>query len=90
MSKQYYSKTEQDAAKREPFVRMGIAIALFGLGVAVFAGGIALIWSEIASGNGVNAVWAGVLTIFFLGVVGYFLKETVSPTTEPNPDVYLR
>lgn len=90
MSNRYYSKTEQQAAEREPFVRMAWGIGLFGLLVAVVAGGITLIVTEFAAGRQEFAGWATMLTMLSVSTIIYFLKETVHPSVEKNPDIYLR
>lgn len=90
MSKAYYSKTEQEAAEREPFVRMAWGIGLFALLVAVIAGGITFILTEFAAGRQESAGWATMLTMLFASTIIYFLRVTVNPTVEENPDIYLR
>lgn len=90
MSKVYYSKTEQQAAEREPFVRMAWGIGLFGLLVAVVAGGIALMVTEFSAGRPESAGWATMVTILFSGIIIYFIRVAVNPTIEENPDFYLR
>lgn len=90
MSKAYYSKTEQEAVEREPFVRMAWGIGLFGLLVAVVAGGITLMVTEFAAGQQESAGWATMLTILFSGIIIYFIRVVVNPTVEENPDIYLR
>lgn len=81
MATEDYSPIGSSREEEESFIHnAGATIVLFVLAVVILVFGGYLTVNEIMTGGGVNAGWAGMLTLLAFLTTSYFMRESFRAT----------